>query len=184
MTLHPRLQSIVDEAEAARADLLAAVAAVPPAVRERRPREAAWSVAEVLDHLAKVEVGVAHLVAKRVASARERGVGAETSVEPIVLPDRYDFRDRSRAIAAPEQVLPASGVTVDAALAALARSRAALRQGLVAGSGLALDGLHATHPLLGQLNLYQWVLFVARHEARHADQVRECASALAGSRAS
>jgi hypothetical protein len=29
------------------------------------------------------------------------------------------------------------------------------------------------HPFLGTLDLYEWVYFIAAHERRHADQVRE-----------
>jgi hypothetical protein len=31
----------------------------------------------------------------------------------------------------------------------------------------------APHPLLGNLNLYKWHLFVAYHEERHRKQIRE-----------
>lgn len=179
MTLHPRLQPLVDEAEAARAALLAAVSEVSPALRAQRPRPDAWSVVEVLDHLARVEAGVAHLVARRVSSARDKGVGAETSTDPVALPPGFDYLDRTRIIPAPEPLLPSVGATAESALAALQRSRAALLEGLAAGSGLALGTLYASHPLLGRLDLYQWVLFVGRHELRHAAQVREAARDLA-----
>jgi hypothetical protein len=35
------------------------------------------------------------------------------------------------------------------------------------------------HPVLGPIDLYQWILFVAVHEARHTAQIREIAAALA-----
>jgi uncharacterized damage-inducible protein DinB len=35
------------------------------------------------------------------------------------------------------------------------------------------------HALLGPLTLYEWVLFVGQHEARHAGQVRDIARQLA-----
>ncbi|MEA2712972.1 MAG: hypothetical protein QOK27_933, partial [Gemmatimonadales bacterium] len=37
----------------------------------------------------------------------------------------------------------------------------------------ALGGLTFSHPLLGSLDLYQWILFVGQHEARHAAQIAE-----------
>ena len=37
---------------------------------------------------------------------------------------------------------------------------------------------HTDHPVLGPLNIYQWVLFNGSHEARHTLQVREIGSAL------
>jgi hypothetical protein len=47
-----------------------------------------------------------------------------------------------------------------------------------ATDGLALGGVLATHPRLGSLNVYQWVLFVGGHETRHAAQIREIGEAL------
>jgi hypothetical protein len=42
-----------------------------------------------------------------------------------------------------------------------------------------LGELTQKHPVLGTLNLYQWVLFVAAHEARHTAQIREIVQAVA-----
>jgi hypothetical protein len=61
----------------------------------------------------------------------------------------------------------------------LARSRAELLAVLHDGDGLALGQVRATHQLFGEIDLYQWTLFVALHEARHARQLRELAGTLA-----
>jgi hypothetical protein len=45
---------------------------------------------------------------------------------------------------------------------------------------MALGDITVPHPVLGPLNLYQWVLFVGGHESRHAIQIREIAQALSG----
>ena len=44
-----------------------------------------------------------------------------------------------------------------------------------AADGLALGSIHQTHARLGELDLYGWILFVAEHEARHAQQAAEIA---------
>ena len=52
----------------------------------------------------------------------------------------------------------------------------------VVESGLvALGDIRHAHPALGEMNLYQWALWIAGHEARHAAQVREIAAQLDGS---
>ena len=38
--------------------------------------------------------------------------------------------------------------------------------------------LRAAHPLLGEMDLHQWILFAAKHELRHAAQLRELAKHL------
>ncbi|MDB4916548.1 MAG: DinB-like domain protein, partial [Gemmatimonadetes bacterium] len=57
-------------------------------------------------------------------------------------------------------------------------SRAVLRDALAGADGLALGSIKHTHPAFGELDLYQWVLFVGLHERRHAGQVSEVISAL------
>lgn len=44
--------------------------------------------------------------------------------------------------------------------------------------GLALGSVTAPHPVLGEIDVYQWLLFLGAHEGRHADQVREIGEAL------
>jgi hypothetical protein len=41
------------------------------------------------------------------------------------------------------------------------------------GDGLALGGVSAPHPALGEFTAYDWIAFTGAHVARHADQLRE-----------
>jgi hypothetical protein len=63
-------------------------------------------------------------------------------------------------------------------LTKLDESRRTLRASLPALDGLALGEISYAHPLLGRLTIYQWLLFLGQHEARHADQIREIAGRL------
>jgi hypothetical protein len=47
------------------------------------------------------------------------------------------------------------------------------------GDGLALGEIRHTHLRFGELDLYQWCLFVAEHEKRHVRQLREVVAQLA-----
>jgi len=44
-----------------------------------------------------------------------------------------------------------------------------------AGARLRMDGrwprFKHTHPVLGELDLYQWLIFVGQHEGRHKKQI-------------
>jgi len=60
----------------------------------------------------------------------------------------------------------------------LEQTRAALRAGVMPGDGLALGDVIQPHPVLGPINIYQWLLFVGSHETRHTGQVREIAAEL------
>ena len=60
---------------------------------------------------------------------------------------------------------------MDEALRSLTDSRRALRDSLVEGDGMDLSVIKRPHPALGELNLYQWGLFIGKHEERHTLQI-------------
>ena len=72
---------------------------------------------------------------------------------------------------APETVRPRANADINEALAGLESSREALRAAAVAASGLSLGEIKHTHPFLGELDLYQWLIFVGQHEGRHKKQI-------------
>lgn len=173
-TLHPRLEEISEHLAETRAAVLTAVHDVPPARRDVRPTPDRWSVGEILEHLAKVETGVARLVAKRAAEARASGLALETETSSVL--GKFDasrIPARDAGLQSPPMVAPASGVNTADAIGALGSSRAALREAMTAANGLALGQIVHPHPVVGTIDLYQWLVFVAVHEARHAEQIRE-----------
>ena len=177
--MHPRLSEIADYLAAQRASLLAAAESLPEAGWTVRPSPESWSVSDVFEHLHRVERGVARLVGKLAAEARAAGHPPELD-DASVLGSLDDARltDRSRKIDAPERVAPEGGWTRTAALSAIAGSRAELNAAMAAADGLALQTVRYEHPRLGDIDLYQWTLFVGQHEARHVPQVAEIVSAL------
>lgn len=178
--MHPRLRELLDYAEARRGDLLAAVAEVPEPLRHRRPGADAWSVAEVLEHLLLVERGVARLLSRRIERAKAAGLERETETASLLGSlDRFGLLERRSPMPVPDLVRPPGTLSARAAAAALAESRLALLEALAQGDGLALDTVTAPHVRLGPLTLYQWVLFVGQHEARHTAQVRAIRQQLA-----
>ena len=178
--MHRRLAELVDYAETQRAALLAAIEPIPEARREERTDSDCWSVAEVLEHLHRVERGIARMAAQGVERARARGIGPELSKESVLGSlDAFQLLRRSPRITAPGAVAPRGAYTAAQALAALVESREALLSTLTAADGLALGEISQPHPLFGTLNLYQWVLFLGQHEARHTAQIREIGGRLA-----
>ena len=171
--MHPRLAELLDYAGAQRLMLLAAVEAVPEDRRDVAPRGGVWSVAEVLEHLCLTETGIARLVAKRVAEAREAGLERDEDVSSLLATlDRFGLVRGTRLAAAPEIVRPSGTWSWSDGLERLRGSREAFGRAVATGDGLALGRVTFPHPLLGPLNLYEWILFVGQHEARHATQIR------------
>jgi DinB family protein len=177
--MHARLAETMDYVEEKRKELLQTFAEVPRDRLARRPSGGGWSVAEILDHLRIVESGVARLITKRVGRAREQGLGDEKSTESVLASfDRHRAKLDSATMQAPETVLPRADADINEALAGLESSRQALRAAALAASGLSLGEIKHTHPILGELDLYQWLIFVGQHEGRHKKQIERTLNSM------
>ena len=61
---------------------------------------------------------------------------------------------------------------MERAIEALDASRRALREALREADGMNLGALTRLHPVFGELNIYQWALFVGKHDERHTLQIQ------------
>ena len=179
MTADPRLAALLDQLADARRELAAAVELVPPALRERAPAEARWSVAQIIEHLAMVESRAAIAVEQRVAGAPARADvdGGEARDAPAF--DDGPLLDRTRRVTAPEPLQPPAATNAAAAWARLGAARETFEAAVRAADGRALAAVTLRHPAFGPLDGYAWIASNAGHERRHAAQVREVAAALA-----
>ena len=178
--MHPRLTELREYADAQRSALLAAASALPRERWTERPADGRWSMVELLEHLYKVEHGCARVIARGVADARAGDHPMETDAHSVLgTLDGTGLRDRSRRLEVPERVAPAGGWSPQEALDRLSTSRRELHDAIRAGDGLALGSVYQTHPRLGEIDLYRWILFIAEHEARHVQQAAEIAEQLA-----
>ena len=165
--------SVLDDT---RDSLRNAIADIPVAKHNVRPSTDRWSVAEVVEHLGMVETRIAQMISERIGAAREAGLRAETETTPVApMLDINGVINRSKPITASEASQPRAGLSAEDGLQVLTDRRAALRQAVTAADGLALGTIEIPHARLGTLNVYQWLIFLAGHEARHTDQIREVA---------
>jgi hypothetical protein len=170
--MHSSLQELADLLDAERDALLATWAQIPADARERRPAPDQWTPAELMEHLRMVESGSTRLLARRLERAREAGLGRETNAASRVDGlDQFDIADNPARYPAPEAVVPPADVRAEGVEAGLAESRDALRALLAAADGLALGEVRAMHLRFGDIDMYQWLLFLAQHERRHARQL-------------
>ncbi|HSU15840.1 DinB family protein [Longimicrobium sp.] len=178
--MHPRIQQVLDLIDEQYQALRAAADAVPAGHREHQPAGGGWSVAQVIEHVSKVENVMAERVTQALAEARAGGVGPETETAPLDTSGHFArVADRSQKRVAPERAHPAPDARYDSARAALDAAHQRAVQAFAAGDGVALAQVEMAHPALGPLNLYQWGVSAAAHEARHAAQIREIAATLA-----
>ena len=175
-----RLNELVDYLDAQRSALLRVASTLPADRWSERPAPDRWSVVELLEHLSKVEHSCARVVAKRAAEVRAEGHPAELATGSVLgALDSRALTDRSSRMTSPERVAPAGGLSRVQALADLAASRAEMMQAIGIADGLALETVTCPHARLGDLNLYQWILFLGQHEERHLAQLAEITEQLA-----
>ena len=179
--LHPRIHELIEYLAEHRRRLDEAISSVPPSLRERRPAPDRWSVAEVVEHLSIVESRVAALLSRKVTAARANGVGPDPDTSSVVSSYAHPEAvvDRTTRIPAPEPVRPTGTVETNAGTVALAEAHAAMLASLRNANGVNLEGLMATHPAFGPLNMYHWVVLIALHDDRHSAQIREIGQSLA-----
>jgi len=179
--MHPRTEEMLRHLDANRVVLHAAVDSVPLELREKRPAPDRWSVAEVLEHLTRVEEGLTRLLGMRLTEAQAAGkLTAETDTSSIADSVNHELMlDRRRVITAGERVVPHGGIDAATAMTALETARAKLRDLIVAHDGLSLRAVSFPHPVFGPIDGYQWFVFIGSHEARHAAQIREIGAQIA-----
>lgn len=176
--MHPRLTELLDYLDVTRASVLDAASGVPREQWGVRPAPDRWCVAEICWHLQRVESGVAKLIRKRTTDARAVGHPDEPADSPLHgTRDRWGLIDDSRRRDAPAAVTPPEVPSAADAERLLGESRTMLRAAIADADGLALGLILHPHPVLGEINLYEWILFVGLHEQRHMRQIGAVAAA-------
>jgi hypothetical protein len=178
MDMQPRIREVIGFLDEQRAGLWQSIDAVPSALHEQQP-ETGWSIAHIVEHLGLVEEGIAERVASAVAARRMDGLGPETSTESVLgVFDVTRFLDRSQRRTAPEALHPRGGLGMASARSRLEDVRRTLREMILSCDGLAVGEVKLPHPRLGEMNVYEWMLFLGAHEGRHAAQIRAVAASL------
>lgn len=140
----------------------------------RPPPDGGWSAAEVLDHIARAERGVAKgfpaleqgqpLKVPRIAWIYRLPMGIALGKMKFQAPK--PVRPRPRAALRPAEILEQ-----------LRTSRAALLAYVEKTGEERFSRMVLPHVILGRFTGLAWLRFIARHEARHLAQIRR---ALAG----
>jgi hypothetical protein len=117
-----------------------------------------------------VEQRIADRVAQGIAIARQNGWRADSDdLDAVHSIDRFQVE----RVITPIQTrnVPERGHSRIELFAGLRASREKLLAIIRAGTDVSWSRIIAPHPALGELNLYQWLMFVARHEDRHRAQL-------------
>jgi hypothetical protein len=179
--MHSALTETFARLDRSRAGLQDAVNAVPHALRDQALGSGRWSIAGVVEHIALLDERFTGIISTRIAEARATDPGQELEEleEPALLPPNIEtmLADRTERRQAPEPLHP-TGMAYEAAWERAEAMRTAFRDLLSSANGVPLSRVIHQHPRFGELSAYQWAGFLAAHEARHAEQIREIATQL------
>src|SRR6476646_8874414 len=142
---------ILARLSAERDALVERLAKIPVALQNERPSPERWSIAEVLEHLVRIETGITKLFMLKGQAPPPDDVPApapEASSTPAL---GKRIRDRSQKIEAPERVRPAGALSADGALTQLQAARAGLLAAFASADAHALDRVTHPHPVFGPL---------------------------------
>ncbi|MDQ3917032.1 MAG: DinB family protein [Acidobacteriota bacterium] len=176
---------LFDDIDRTRARLFQSVEGLSDAQQGFRPAPDRWSVAEVLEHLSIIERRVTKLVAALLDKAESAGQAraAAGRFAPVSIAEFVE-QTRAQKLVAPENARPAGALAADS-LSALRDSRAALHSLRPRVEQTDCTSARFPHPAWGPLNLYQWLLFLGAHEARHLAQIealKETMNAVVGTK--
>jgi hypothetical protein len=140
------------------------VASLSPAQQGWKPRPEAWSVTEVVEHLAVAEAQYW----TQLQASLTQPLGQKSSVPD----DRilwYGIDRTSRARTGEARVPSGRYPTVGAALAAFEQQRGVMR----AFATSTQEDLRGRLLKDSQMDVYQWLLMISAHSQRHILQIRE-----------
>jgi uncharacterized damage-inducible protein DinB len=174
--MYSSVTEIFDAIEGTRHCIYERVGSLDHEQQSFRPSTEAWSVREIVEHLAIMEERLSKLMgmmlAKAEAASKEEGAGADErrAMEPFTL-DHFIERSAQEKYQAPETVSPSGSLDLTDLLERLRQSRAQLRGLAPRIEATDLSGALYPHPVFGPLNFYQWLAFIGVHEERHLGQI-------------
>jgi len=172
--MHPRLMDITAYLASVRADLGGQLERLTPEEVHRAPAGGGWTVAQLTEHLGRVEGSTAKMLESLFARAIEAGLPADNATDSLVRAlDKYDVPTRKSKIPAPEFLVPSATPDFPTVWSSLQKARERTLRLVDSVDGRDLTQVSYKHPIFGPLNGYEWILFIGQHEARHLDQMRE-----------
>lgn len=136
------------------------------------PEGEKWSVAQIVEHIAKVEVGMTQISAKLLSEAQKNG--GKSDGKAVI---SKEFLEKAKSAAtqkleAPERVRPEGGKMIADSLNSLSESRRKLYELKPLFEEVECSGHKFPHPAFGDLTAHEWLALIGGHEMRHLAQIK------------
>jgi uncharacterized damage-inducible protein DinB len=169
----PSLRIIFQNLAQAQSELLRAADAVPAEQWKTRPADGRWSAGELICHLSAIERAILGRADKLLEKPPKAVPFYKRFHLPMMIVESRLIRRKAPAALEPQTVGDKEEM-----LAELRELRERTLAFIEETQGRDLSRYNMPHPLLGNLNVYDWLQFIASHEIRHMKQMREIAGSL------
>jgi hypothetical protein len=175
MALSKKLQEVVERITRQREKLLDTVSGLSDAQVEYRPEPSAWSISDIVHHLALSDEATMKLTFRILKQSAT--LAPDPTPDDSVLNAMDDVYPRlTGKFTAPEFVTPHEHAPLAESLTRLNASRQKMVENLDQISAYDLTGIVYPHPSGIPLNAYQWFLLAGGHESRHTAQIKQLES--------
>jgi hypothetical protein len=164
--------ALVTELQASHQEVVETVKTLSPGQLAFKPAPDRWSVAECLEHISNTEVALFGYIVNKVLAtsaatgeAKQKAAGKDDAVMKMVT-------DRTARFQAPAEIQPSGKyATREAALQAFGDGRKKTLE-FVKTTQQDLRG-HVLKGAAGEMDGYQWLLYLSGHTRRHLAQIKE-----------
>jgi uncharacterized damage-inducible protein DinB len=171
--IYNSVAEIFNDIDETRARLTGTVSGLSEAELSFRPNENAWTVAELVEHLAKTEASLVPLVFRLLKNAEAEGRASDGILNPpLSLVEAYETVKDAK-LQAPEIIRPEGAARVSESLEKMNQTRETIRSLRPRLEAVDSTNTAFPHPFIGKMNLYQWLAFIGLHEARHLAQIEK-----------
>jgi len=175
MSLPKPVQTLWDELQSVRGEVLREVEGLSQQQADWKPGEKDWSVGEVLHHLTIAEVATGKLTTKLFKDAAAAGTLSPypAALDALGRPPRVS----SGPSEAPPVVWPEAGKPIAELIAGMKATRERSRQSVERLATADPRPMKFNHFRFGDMDLGQWWTLQAEHDGIHLQQIRDVKSA-------
>jgi hypothetical protein len=177
--IYHTIADILAANEQAQGRFVSAVSNLTEAQENFRPDENQWTIAEIAEHVSIIDNNLLRITHKLLneAESAPRPPKADLNLGHTSLDE--NGRQHPGPLPAPERVRPQGGVRIDDSLAKMDAALAGFAEIQARLGAVDLSEQVFSHPFLGAINVYQWMVLAAEHKDRHRGQI-ERVKATAG----
>jgi len=162
---------VLEHLDKSRERLLSAVAGLGEEQRAFRPAQDRWSVADCVEHVTVVEQFIVGNIQRKLQTSPQPERRSEVAGKDQTILTRVPAREIR--VKGPDPVMPnGRWPDFEVLLSEFEQTRARTRDFARETQASLVDHFFP-HPFLGELDCYQWLLFLGTHCERHVRQLEE-----------